>query len=188
MDSKDVLYVIDTLNYRIQELDTNLKFLSSWGSQEQIGIKVYMPHEIAVDKESNVFLSDRQNHRIAKFTKDGKLLMRWGEFGEAAKAPGGKFSEPHGIAVGPQGSLFVSDRYNYRIQEFNPAGKFVDTWYTEGPKVDAEHYVLGVAVDTDGNVYVTDQYRHSVQKYSARKAWAPRATDADAPGRDKIRP
>jgi hypothetical protein len=41
-----------------------------------------MPHEIAITKDGNVILSDRQNHRLSVFTKEGSLVKRFGEYGE----------------------------------------------------------------------------------------------------------
>ncbi|MEK7406497.1 MAG: hypothetical protein AAB225_15450, partial [Acidobacteriota bacterium] len=48
---------------------------------------------------------------------------------------------------------------------FGRAGSFEAAWFTNGPKDDAQHYVLGVATDKQGNIYVTDHYRHCVLKY-----------------------
>lgn len=167
-DGKDNLYVIDTLNYRIQRFDRELNALDSWGSQESIGVRVYMPHDIAVLAGGAVALSDRQNHRISVFSPEGKLLRRFGEHGEGAAAPCGRFSEPHGLAVTPDGSLLVCDRYNFRVQIFTPEGGVKSCWPAAGAGDDTQRYPLGVAADRAGNVYITDHYRHSVGKYRPR--------------------
>ena len=160
-----MIYVIDTLNYRVQKLDRDLKFLGAWGSAESIGVKIYMPHEIAVLRDGNVALSDRQNQRISIFTPDGQLVRRFGDYGEGATASGGKFSEPHGIAVAPDGMLLVCDRYNFRIQGLSPAGAFEYSWKTAGLGDDSERYPLGIAAAKNGDVYMADHYRHCIEKY-----------------------
>ncbi len=167
-DGRDILYVIDTLNYRIQKFDRDFKHLGSWGSEEAIGVRVYMPHDVAVLQDGAVALSDRQNHRISIFSAEGKLLRRFGDHGEGAAAPGGRFSEPHGLAVAPDGSLLVCDRYNFRVQTFTAGGEFKSSWPTVGAADDMQHYPLAVATDRAGNVYVTDHYQHSVRKYGRR--------------------
>lgn len=170
VDRSDTVYVIDTLNHRVQKFDHQLNFLSAWGSEEAIGVKVYMPHEIAIDAKGNVLLSDRQNHRIAGFTPNGDLIQRWGGYGEGTQTPGGRFSEPHGIAVTADGAILVCDRYNFRLQKFSPEGQFETAWDNAGPRDDSAHYVLGVAVGPGNDVYVTDHYGHRVLKYHLGRA------------------
>ena len=165
IDSHDVIYVIDTLNYRVQKLDRDLKFLGAWGSADSIGIKIYMPHEIALLPDGKVALSDRQNHRVSVFTPEGQFVRHFGDYGEGAMAAGGKFSEPHGIGVTPDGALLVCDRYNFRIQRWSQGGGFEWSWKTAGAGDDSERYLLGITAGKDGDVYVTDHYRHCVQKY-----------------------
>ena len=166
IDENDVLYVIDAFNYRIQKFDTDLKFIEKWGTQESIGFKLYMPHEIAVLMDGNVVLSDRQNHRISVFSKEGKLIKRFGIFGEGKNAEGGQFSEPHGVAVNGIGEIFICDRYNFRIQKFNPSGEFVSLWSSPGLFDDSKHFPLGITITRDGDTYVTDHLAHCIQKFS----------------------
>jgi tripartite motif-containing protein 71 len=165
IDANDTLYVLDTLNHRVQKLDRNLKFQDAWGSEDSIGVRVYMPHEITVLPDGNIALSDRQNHRISVFTAGGSLVRRFGEYKEGPASAGGNFSEPHGLAVTPDGALVVCDRYNFRVQKFAPRGEFQLFWGTAGPVDDSLHFPLGITADKAGNVYVTDHYQHSVQKY-----------------------
>ena len=124
-----------------------------------------MPHEIAIAQDWNVILSDRQNHRISIFSKEGNLVKRLGEYGEGKVAGGGQFSEPHGVTVSKNGDLFVCDRYNFRIQKFNPAGEYQSAWMTSGVFDDSKHFPIGIAVGNDGTVYVTDHYAHCIQVY-----------------------
>jgi hypothetical protein len=64
------------------------------------------------------------NARIHKFSADGRLLFSWGEPG----AGPGQFQVPHGIAVDRQGTVYVADRENSRLQLFTPAGNYVSEW------------------------------------------------------------
>ena len=164
IDANDVLYVIDAFNYRIQKFTSDLKFISKWGTSESIGIKLYMPHEMAITKEGNVIMSDRQNHRISIFTKDGALVKRFGDYGEGTGTKGGLFSEPHGIAVSAVGDIYISDRYNFRIQKFDAGNNFQLQWLTSGIFDDSKYFSLGIAVGGN-SVFVTDHHAHRIQQY-----------------------
>jgi len=125
-----------------------------------------MPHEIAITKEGNVILSDRQNHRLSVFTKDGNLVKRIGDYGEGKDAKGGQFSEPHGLAVSAGGDIYVTDRYNFRIQKLNANGQPQLHWLTSGIFEDDKYFPLGITVDKNGSVYIADHYDHCIKKYN----------------------
>jgi len=78
--------------------------------------------DMAWDAEGNTYISDGYiNSRIAKIDKEGNWIKSWGEPG----AGPGQFHTPHGIAVDPQGRLYVADRGNRRIQVFDGDGRFL---------------------------------------------------------------
>jgi hypothetical protein len=76
-----------------------------------------------VDRNGSVFVGDRENNDIQKFTNTGTLLARCGVTGSGD----GEFSTPLGVAVDTSGSVFVADGVeifddvspnNNRIQKF----------------------------------------------------------------------
>ncbi|GIT01703.1 MAG: hypothetical protein CM1200mP27_03280 [Chloroflexota bacterium] len=44
----------------------------------------------------------------------------------------GEFNTPYGIGVASDGSVYIADNYNYRIQKFTSDGVFVSKWGTQG--------------------------------------------------------
>lgn len=81
--------------------------------------------------DSTMFVADGYNGtRVAKFDKDGKFLMAWGQKGTPPneKRPG-YMNNVHGIAVDPQTRrVFVNDRANHRVQVFDDNGKYLYEW------------------------------------------------------------
>jgi len=75
-----------------------------------------------------VYVTDYDNHRIQKFTKDGVFVSAWGSYGSAD----GQFNKPRGLAIDTDGLVYVADSWNHRIQKFTKDGVFVSTWGSYG--------------------------------------------------------
>lgn len=85
--------------------------------------------DIAFARDGSFYLSDGyQNTRILHYSPEGKRLREWGVAGEGP----GQLQVPHGIAVHPDGRVFVADRENGRIQWFTPEGKWLGLWNIHG--------------------------------------------------------
>jgi predicted membrane-bound mannosyltransferase/sugar lactone lactonase YvrE len=118
------------------------------------------PRGVAVAPDGTVYVADSRNNRIQHLAADGTLIKAWGTFADISKgaAPGGTFNEPWGVAVGPDGSVYVTDTWNYRIQKFTADGQFITMWgsFGQADKLDSFYGPRGIAVDANGKVYVTD--------------------------------
>ena len=132
----------------------------SFGSAGAAAGQFQAPHEIAFAQDGSMYVADGKNNRIQHLTASGQVLQVWGSFGDIStgNAPGGTFNEPWGVAVGPDGSVFVADTWNHRIQKFTADGKFVKEWgyFGQADKPDALWGPRGLAFDSKGHLYVTD--------------------------------
>jgi len=191
-DAAGNFYVVDTQNERIQKFDKDGKWLANIGSKgsDKGQFNPYSdtsegtgPGGIAVDSAGNIYVADTWNHRIQKFDKDGNYVTAWGSFinmtdATAAGDPDAKskFYGPRGIAIGPDGNIYVTDTGNKRVAIFTSDGTFVRE-ISSGvtPEKLAQQYAydkdgemnepIGIAVDKQGNVYVADANNHRIQKF-----------------------
>lgn len=128
-------------------------------------------HGVAVAADGSLYVADSGNHRIQHIGADGQVLEVWGTFADVAQgdAPGGTFNEPWGVAVGPDGSVYVTDTWNHRIQKFSPSGAFITMWGHGGQAdtPDAFWGPRGITVDEKGRVFVTDTGNQRVVVFDA---------------------
>jgi len=118
------------------------------------------PRAVAKGLDGSIYVADSRNNRIQHIATNGTVLQVWGTFGsiQQGNANPGTFNEPWGVAVGPDGSVYVSDTWNYRIQKFTSTGVFLGMWNTYGdPSSPSGFYgPRGIVVNPNGEVFVTD--------------------------------
>ena len=128
-------------------------------------------HGVAIAPDGSIYISDSGNNRIQHFSATGGFLQSWGVAGsiDSGSAPGGSFKEPWGIAVGPDGSVYVADTWNFRIQKFTSDGQFITMWGSAGQAESPTAFwgPRGVAVDKKGHVYITDTGNKRVVVFDA---------------------
>ncbi|MBV9120439.1 MAG: hypothetical protein JOZ39_07000, partial [Chloroflexi bacterium] len=162
------VYVADQGNNRIEKFDATGKFVLKWGSKGNGDGQFDTPSGVAVDKDGTVWVTDLWNHRVQAFDAGGKFLRQFGGYAAASgTASPGKFFGPRYIATGPDGSVYVSDTGNKRIQKFKPDGTFIATWGSGGNGPGQLEEPMGITTDSQGNVYVADTWNRRIQKFSA---------------------
>jgi DNA-binding beta-propeller fold protein YncE len=120
------------------------------------------PTGVVVAPSGDVFVADghetESNHRIVKFSPDGRFLGTWGQRG----AGPGEFNVPHAIALDSRGRVFVADRDNNRIQIFDQNGVFVDAWTQFGRP-------SGLFIGADDTIYVSDNQSNDARNPGRRR-------------------
>jgi len=97
-------------------------------------------------------------------------VAQWGKPGRGASLlNGGEFMSPlYWIAVDRQGSLFVVDNGNNRVQKFENNGNFILLWGNFGGSNGSFHNPTALACDAKGDVFVVDTNNHRVQKFDGK--------------------
>ncbi len=166
------LYVADPAGNRVWHLTADAVMLEVWGSYGTAPGQFDRPWDVAVDAEGNVYVADTWNHRIQKFTGWGTPLLSWGRFAQVDvndPTGWGAFYGPRGVAVGPDGEVYVADTGNSRIQVFDGNGQFLRAF--DGGVIAPDQSTLvsplsepsDVAVAENGDVYVADLWHRRVQ-------------------------
>jgi DNA-binding beta-propeller fold protein YncE len=122
-----------------------------WGSFGYLGGQFHNPEAITVSSTGYVYVADTRNDRVQYFTPTGGPAGSWGYYNYEGH---GGFFNPSGIALAPNGRVYVTDQL--RVQYFTPQGRFLGQWPVIGfPGLSGNP--SDVAVAPNGNVYVCDE-------------------------------
>lgn len=119
----------------------------AWSRPVQYGGEPFnMVTNAAVGPSGDLYVSDGYgNARIHVFSPRGEHRFSWGEPGRGP----GQFRLPHAIAVDRNGTVYVADRENSRIQRFDQSGGYLGQWdHLERPD--------DLYIDSDENLYVAE--------------------------------
>src|SRR5438067_10454969 len=96
---------------------------------KRAGPPFHFPTNLALGPTGDLYVTDGYgNARVHRFAPDGRLLQSWGEPGSGPS----QFHVPHGIAVDRDGTVYVADRENSRLQLFTAAGVYQGEWTDVG--------------------------------------------------------
>jgi DNA-binding beta-propeller fold protein YncE len=117
---------------------------------------------VAVDSDDKVYVFNRGTHPMIVFNTEGEILDTWGH---------GEFTNPHGVSVGPDGSIYCVDNGDSTVKRFTPKGEKITELQAEHPAKDMSGDPFcrpcHLAVDENtGNMFVADGYTNArVHKY-----------------------
>ena len=101
------------------------------------------------------------------------LSLKQGYSGDGGPAVQAEFNGPRGVAIDPQGNIFIADAFNNRIRKVDLFGDVTTIAGTGkagysgdgGRAIDAElNYPTYIVLDDIGNLYFTDTYNYRVRK------------------------
>ncbi len=132
---------------------------------------------IAVGRDGSIYICDRYNYRVRKVDTNGIINTVAGNGTASFSGDGGPATnaavKPWGIAVAPDGTLYIAERENYRVRRVGPdgiiqtlAGKGSDSFSGDGgPATNAQLSLPNaVCVGPDGAVYVSDSNNGRVRR------------------------
>jgi DNA-binding beta-propeller fold protein YncE len=171
-------------NPPILEFDASGKLLKSFG----VGIFAY-PHGFTIGPDGNLWASDVNDQEtvlgmsaknadgvimgqeVLKLSPQGKVLMMLGKEGVAGNGPN-MFDRPTGVAIAPNGDIFVADGHypnkhdTARVVKFSKDGRFIKSWGQKGAgpgEFDEPHDIF--VGGSQGRVYVADRRNRRIQVF-----------------------
>ena len=175
IDDQDRIYFFNRGVQTIVVFDREGNFVRAGGERDAQGQAVQggWLHSGEVDWQGNVWVVERDNHRILKFDPTlQRVLMQLGTTGVSGNSPS-HFDLPSGISVLRNGNLIVTDGYgNNRVAMFAPDGRFIKqvAMGAGGPddagsgpgQWDLPHQA---AVDASDNLFILDRENKRIQVF-----------------------
>ncbi len=129
---------------------------------------------VATDSRERVFVFNRGEHPVIVFDREGKFLYAWGE---------GQFVRPHGIWIGKDDAVYLTDDLDHTVRKYTPNGQLLwklgisgqgsDTGVRENDYRTITHggppfnQPTNLAISGDGSLYISDGYGNArIHKFS----------------------
>ena len=187
LDAAGNLYIADTENHRVRKVDAAgvISTVAGTGKQGYSGdggaavrAQLAFPWGVAADGAGNLYIADRNNHRIRKVDAAGVVSTvagsgQWGYGGDGGAAVRAQLAFPYNAAADEAGNLYIADTWNDRIRKVDAAGVIStiagsgEMGYSGdgGAAVRARlSYPEDVAADRAGNIYVADSGNNSIRR------------------------
>jgi trimeric autotransporter adhesin len=186
VDGTGILSISDFNNNRIRRVDAATGIITTVAGDGRTGFNgdgglatstgLNFPRSVAVDRASNLFITDFNNNRIRRIDAATGIITkvagdeRTGFSGDGGPAANALLNRPSGLAVDGTGNLFIADFNNNRIRRVDAATVVITTVVgigspifggDGGPALSAGvNRPIAVAVDGAGNLFLTDLDNH----------------------------
>eukprot|EP01105_Mastigella_eilhardi_P020657 TRINITY_DN4935_c0_g1_i3.p1 TRINITY_DN4935_c0_g1~~TRINITY_DN4935_c0_g1_i3.p1 ORF type:complete len:310 (+),score=72.00 TRINITY_DN4935_c0_g1_i3:341-1270(+) len=173
------IVVADRDNHLVRVIDPDgrVRTLAGGGSREEgFGGEVRFAHPsgVSVDLYGNVLVADTDNHRIARISPQGgvsTLPVDCSEVAGPLRSTEELLNYPEGVAMDPQGNMWIACRGSNRVLKVTPEGKCVlavgGSGFADGRPEEARFSGLfGICADKHGNAYIADCYNKRIRQVS----------------------
>lgn len=153
-DSSNYIFVTDQLNSRVQVFDTAFTYVTEFA--------VPGPRGIAINNSLGIIYVCTSDQTVERWTTALVYIDYFGIAGSAGAA-NGQFNNPQGICVASNGTVYVADYNNHRIQYFSSDGVYLGKWGSSGSGDGQFNHPIRVTQDADLNILVSDHDNYRIQ-------------------------
>jgi len=198
VDGDGILYIADRGNHRVRRVTAagTISTIAGNGtagfsgdSTAATGVQLNSPSGVFVDGDGNVYIADRDNHRIRKVSPSGAIETIAGNgtpgfFGDGGLATGTSLAFPTSVWRDTSGIVYVADQFNQRVRRVltdstmaTAAGSGSFGFSGDGGPASVADLRNPVAVfgDSTGNVYIADSGNHRVRRVTPLQVRTPAA-------------
>jgi DNA-binding beta-propeller fold protein YncE len=161
-----------------------LEFAPDGTYLREIGHNLYAwsyAHAVRVDKDDNIWVTDKGSDMVIKFDPAGRVVMVFGRKQEASDESTGPLKHVHpplppidgqfrqvtDVAWDPAGNTYISDGYiNSRVAKVDKNGKWLMSFGEPGDKPGQFNTPHSIAADAQGNIYVADRGNRRIQVFN----------------------
>ena len=153
----------NTLNNKFLKCFNKDQLFNKLCSYENISsLNIMVPFDLAIDKESNIYVLDSFQSQIQKYSSSGKFISSWGKQGNSE----GELYRPEGFTIDNNNYIYICDTYNHRINKYTSNGTFVKSWGKFGFYESEFFYPNAICLDSNNLIYVSDSRNGRIQKFT----------------------
>jgi sugar lactone lactonase YvrE len=189
VDKDGNVYIADTLNHRIRMVDAATGIIRTIAGTGQarysgdggpaVSASLQDPAALVIDGRDRLYIADQSNNRVrAVDLRTGRISTIAGNGtaaynGDGMPAADAALAGPSGLALGPDGILYIADTFNGRIRSVDletgtiqtAAGDGSEYRFQDGDESVSLSRPYGIAVDRQGNIFLTDSDSHLLRVY-----------------------
>jgi sugar lactone lactonase YvrE len=177
------VWVADINNDRVEEFSEDGEYITQFGSEGNGPgqFEFAWPVGLAADANGDVWVTDPGAERIEKWRllpggppAEGLPPIEAGATVEVASSFGssgtgnGQFSHPGDVALAPDGTLWVADTADDRVEHFSQAGRYLGQFGSHGSGNGQLYSPRSIAVDATGDVWVGDSGNDRVEEFNPK--------------------
>ncbi|MCA9912422.1 MAG: SMP-30/gluconolactonase/LRE family protein, partial [Anaerolineae bacterium] len=148
------------------------------------------PIGISIAPDGTIYVAEEFGHRISAFDSTGAFIESMGQEGTLAMGDTLEFNRPNSLSIGEDGTIYIADTWNYRVQILQPDLTPIDffgqpgTYGFDAPVSPTEGLwgPRDVAVSADGRIFVSDTGNKRVRVYRVEDGVALHQYDIAAGG------
>lgn len=191
VDGAGHVYIADTMNHRVRRVEAGTGVITTIAGVGQprfggdggpaVAAGLNEPAALAVDERGTLYIADQSNNRVRAIDLSTGIIRTVAGTGSAAydgdgmKATEASLAGPSGLALGPDGTLYIADTFNGRIRAVHPVSGVLSTVAGDGGEYRYQGAVeppstslsrpSGIALDAAGNLFITDSDNHLVRRW-----------------------